>query len=132
MHTQAAVPLASGSGCSAYCQALTDRTPCARTAASPQASGAQARSPAGPDTSFGAVGRPVVRPAGTSSPRSVSRCVPEAPVSCSACQEVQAPVCWTGLASGPVTPPVRPRFRAPAAGFIRSRSAAPRTQGAVR
>ncbi|MBJ6619308.1 hypothetical protein H4N49_10545 [Streptomyces sp. DHE17-7] len=133
VHTQAPEPLESGSGCAANRQAFTDRTPCPRTAPSEQAYGAQSARASGPETSFAAPGRPVVRRAGTSSPRSVATRVSEPSVSSSTFQEAHAPdCCCTGLASGAVTPSVRVSSRASEPGAARSRTAAPVTQGAVR
>lgn len=81
---------------------------------------------------MGEPGRPVVRRAGISSPRSVATCVPVESVNCSTFHDVQVPVCVAGPASGAVTPPVSLRPVAPASGLSRFRSAAVVTQGAVR
>lgn len=101
-------------------------------AASEQANGAQVRSPRAPEASPAAPGRPAVSRAGTSSPRSVPRWVPEASVSWSTVHEAQPPDWRAGLASGPVTPSVRGSGIAAESGFVRSRWAAFVTQGAVR
>ena len=138
-HTRAAAPpgvgprahpgraaAASGSGCRAYCQAFT--RPHALRAHGGQRAGERRPVRAAPrrrTPRAGAAGRPEVRCAGISSPRSVSRRVPELSFSSSTFHEVHAPDRWAGLASGEVTPSAeRSRSIAPADGFIRSRSAA--------
>src|SRR5690606_12697091 len=121
-----------GSGCSANAHALTLRTPADRIAVSEQAYGAQVRNASAPDASRRAPGRPAVRFAGTTSPRSVTSRVPVPSVSWSTFHDVHAPGRRAGLASGEVTPSVRVRSIVPASGSRRSRSPAERTHGAVR
>ena len=132
VHTHAASPLSSGSGCSANAQAFTLRTPAERIALSEQAYGAQVRSAPAPEASRVSPGRPAVRWAGTSSPRSVTSRVPVPSVSRSTFQEAHGPDRRAGLASGEVTPSVKARAVACEPGSRRSRWSASRTQGASR
>src|SRR5690606_21446560 len=149
VHTHAAVPaapaapsgtaaapppaaLAPGSGCSANAHALTLRTPADRIAVSEQAYGAQVRNASAPDASRGAPGRPAVRCAGTTSPRSVTSRVPVPSVSWSTFHDVHAPGRRAGLASGEVARSVRVGSIVSGSGSRRSRSPADRTHGAVR
>ncbi len=132
VHSHAAVPSPSGSGCFAYVQAFTLRTPCERTDGSRHAIRDQSPSSAPSVTSRSAPGAPEVSRAGVSSPRSVTSRVEPLPVSARAFQPVQLPD-GAGLATGGVIPSW-PSFSGAGAspGLSRSRSPTPVTHGAVR